>query len=139
MTDEPEVTYILSAEHVGNAEAPNGELSIGTADENGDGVVRLQLDWGWYSVFVRRSSSDLSIMEIHMARHDGLAAEELDRQNEEAERYPLGQKEYWRGRMVGRYQIGIKRAEETGRSPDDLMTDEDFEDDWYDDHLDDDL
>lgn len=128
--------YILGAEHVGNAFAPNGQLTIGSpnpdeaTDPGHHGEVVIDLNWGWYSVYVRRSSRDLSVMEVCMARHDGLAQEELDRQNDEAQRFPLGPKEYWRGEMVGKFSIGIARAQETDRDPADPMTDEDFELDW---------
>jgi hypothetical protein len=45
----------------------------------------------------------------------------LDAKNEEAERYPLGPKEYWRGEMVGKYRYG---------SDSHVMTNEEFEADW---------
>lgn len=105
---------ILGAEHVGAAKTVNGILDIGG--------VKVHAPWwndGMIHVYVRRSSKDLSVMEIHMTRHDGLAQEELDRQNDEAGRYPLGPKEYWRAETVGKCTID-------GR----LMTDEDFDNDW---------
>lgn len=115
---EQDMTYILPAEFVGNAEIKDGRLDVGG--------VKLQVGrWGHsgqgISVYVRRSSKDLTIMEIHMTRHDGLAQEELDQENLEAERYPLGPKEYWREKMVGKYTMGSD-----GR----FMTNEDFEEDW---------
>ena len=45
----------------------------------------------------------------------------LDAENEEAERYPLGLKEFWRSRLVGKATYGI------GGHP---MTDAEFELDW---------
>ena len=45
----------------------------------------------------------MSIIEIEIAAHDGPEQEELDLLNFEAERYPLGPKEYWRSKMVGKY------------------------------------
>lgn len=54
---------------------------------------------------------------------EAAAQEELDVENAEAGRYPLGPKEYWRGRMVGKYTYG---------SDGHLMTNEDFEADWAD-------
>ena len=72
-------------------------------------------------VYVRRGSIDLRIIEVLIARHDGLAEEELEYQNEQAEIYPLGPKEYWRGEMVGKATYGVDHH---------LMTDEEFEADW---------
>lgn len=131
---ENKTVYILPAEYVGEAaHGPDGKLRIG----EGDKVVELDLSrtglkpegyccwWNTHTVgvYVRRFSDDLSIAEIHMARHDGLAQEELDHENAEAARYPLGPKEYWRAKMVGKYRYGPDQH---------LMTDEDFEDDWAD-------
>jgi hypothetical protein len=106
MPNDP--VYILPAEHVGEAHHDeDGWLSIGTPDADGNGVVRIHLakgdEPGWWntntvSVYVRRYSDDLSVCEIHIARHDGLAQEELDEQNRQAEVYPLGPKEYWRSK-----------------------------------------
>jgi len=87
-------TLILGAEWVGNAEVVDGVLDIGG--------VKVQWDRKDASVYVRRRNSDLSVIEVHLAQHDGLNQEELDRQNEEAERYPLGAKEYWRGEQCGK-------------------------------------
>lgn len=109
--------YILPAEFVGMAEIDkDGYLDIGG--------VKILAPWGTVGVYVLRSSDDLSVIEIHMARHDGLAQEELDRENAEAERYPLGPKAYWREKMVGKYRYGTDHH---------LMTDAEFEEDWYDD------
>jgi len=131
MTEEP--AYILPAEYVGEARHDDdGWLTIGLPDDKGEGVVRLQLTKpglvGWWNtgsvgVYVRRVSDDLSIVEIAIARHDGLAQEELDAENDEAQRYPLGPKEYWRTKSVGHYTYG-----EDGH----LMTDDEFEQDWHD-------
>jgi hypothetical protein len=123
---------IMPAEYIGEAgHGPDGKLRIG----EGEHVVELDLArtgldpagyccwWNTHTVgvYVRRSSEDLSVMEIHMTRHDGLAQEELDAQNEEAAAYPLGAKEYWRSEMVGKYTYGADGH---------LMTDEEFEMDW---------
>lgn len=86
------------------------------------GGVRIPWHRNGEGVFVRRISNDLSAIEVHLARHDGLAQEELDEQNRQAEAYPLGPKEYWRGEMVGKYRTGADAH---------LMTDEEFEEDWY--------
>lgn len=120
MTDQPEIIQILPAEHLGTADLTGSDLDIGG--------LRVPLgQWGDHvdhvHVYVRRSSGDMSVMEIHIARHDGLAQEEFDHQDEEAARYPLGPKEYWRGEMVGKWTYG-----EDGH----LMTDEEFEADWED-------
>lgn len=110
------MTEILPAEFIGNARIVDGRLDIGG--------VKIQLgDWGpsGVSIYVRRSSADLTVMEICMARHDGLAQEELDQENLEAERYSLGPKEYWREKIVGKYTCG----------PDGhLVTNDEFEKDW---------
>ncbi len=106
---------ILPAEDVGEVEIVDGHLDIG-------GVKIDVGSWGEpVFVYVRRSSDDLSVIEIVLARHDGLAQEELEQENAEAARYPLGPKEYWRGKSVGKYTIDGH-----------LMTDEEFETDWAD-------
>ena len=112
-----EPVYIMPAEHVGEAQIVDGMLNIGGLE------VPFQNCYG--SVYVRRMSNDLSVAEIHLARHDGLAQEQLDQQNLEAERYPLGPKEYWRGEMVNKYRYGADCH---------IMTNEDFEEDWGDDY-----
>ncbi len=77
------------------------------------------------SVYVRRISGKtdgISVAEIIVSVvGDGYAQEELDQENAEADRYPLGQKEYWRSRMVGKYTYGADGH---------LMTDADFEMEW---------
>lgn len=112
MSAEP--TLILPAEYLGEAECVDGHINVGGV------LVPFR---GATGVYVRRVSSDLSVAEIHLARHDGLAQEELDEQNRQAAAYPLGPKEYWRGEMVGKYRFGADQH---------LMTDEDFEADWFD-------
>lgn len=87
--------YILPAEHVGNAEIVDDTITIGG--------VTIPLARGSkrqaVGVYVRRSSDDLSVMEIHLAFHDGLATEAMGQQNLEAGRFPLGPKAYWRAEM----------------------------------------
>ncbi len=112
---------ILSAEHVGEAVVIDGMLDIGGVVVPFSGHGTSADGPRHASVYVRRSSADLTVMEIHIARHDGLAQEALDRQNAEAEEHPLGAKEYWRGEMVGKYTTGADGH---------VMTDEDFEADW---------
>ena len=109
---ESEPTYILPAEFVGWAENVDGNINVGG----------LLIPYhGAEAVYVRRRSSDLSVIEIILASHDGLAQEELDEQNRQADIYPLGPKEYWRGVMVGKYRYGADQH---------LLTDEEFEADW---------
>ena len=111
-----EPVIILPAECIGVVETVDGKLDIG-------GLKVEVGPWGQgrIAVYVRRLSSDLQIAEIHMARHDGLCSEELEEQNRQAEIYPLGPKEYWRGVMVGNYTYGEDQH---------LMTSDDFEKDW---------
>ncbi len=106
----------MPAEFVGMAETKGGHIEIG-------GLRVPWREWcdGKQAVYVRRISRDLSVIEICIARHDGFAQEELDEQNREAEAYPLGPKEYWRGEMVGKYTYGTDGHK---------MTDEEFELDW---------
>lgn len=97
-----------------------------------DGLIRLGdltiADVHGYNpagVYVRRitgKTEGVSVAEIIISVvGDGYAQEELDAENEEALRYPLGVKEFWRARMVGKYRYG----------PDShLLTDEEFEADW---------
>lgn len=130
MNDYPEF-IILPAEFVGNAaHGDDGILRIGTPRSDGSGVVEIRLTKGelqrrWHtktvSVYVRRFSDDLSVAEIHMAQHSGLFDEELEYQNEQAENYPLGPKEYWRSEHVGKCTYGADNH---------LMTNEEFEAEW---------
>jgi hypothetical protein len=126
VNDDDDPIYILPAEFIGEARHDaEGWLDIGG--------VRIQLTKGdrpgWWNtgtvaVYVRRYSHDLSVAEIHITAHDGLAQEELDHQNDEAERYPLGPKEYWRSQMVGKARYGADQH---------LMTDDEFEEHWSED------
>ena len=122
---------ILPPEFVGDAaHEDDGILRIGTPRSDGRRVVEIRLTKGnlprWWStktipVYVRRFAHDLSVAEIQMAQHDGLADAELEYQNEQAELYPLGPKEYWRSEMVGKYTYGADNH---------LMTNEEFEAEW---------
>lgn len=89
----PEMVYILSAEHFGTVQTEGGVLHI-------EGLEIPYLEWhdGKVHVYVRRSSKDLSIMEVHMTRHAGLAEEQLEQQNAEANADPRGPEAYWRDR-----------------------------------------
>lgn len=104
---------ILPAEFIGVAHAPGCRLTIGDVD------VPVWSDR--VSVYVRRHASDLSVAEIAIAAHDGPEQEELDLLNFEAERYPLGPKEYWRSKMVAKDFYGADRHP---------MTEDEFEEYW---------
>lgn len=75
-------------------------------------------------VHVRRISGKtdgISVAEIIISVvGDGYAQEELDAENAEAERYPLGHKEYWRTRLVGKAVFADGHT----------MTDDEFETEW---------
>ena len=127
---------ILPAEYVGEAgHDAEGNLTIGIGDKTVTvNLSRTGIDPdgypGWWKthtvgVYVRRMSDDLSICEIHMASHDGYAQEVLDEQNRQAQIFPLGPKEYWRGEMVGKDTYGADGH---------LMTNADFEEDWDEGH-----
>lgn len=75
--------WILPAEHFGIAKAIDGHLDIG-----GLRIPYWERPNGDVHVYVRRTSKDLSIMEIHIAHHDGLAQEELDQLNDEIDDEP---------------------------------------------------
>jgi len=76
-------------------------------------------------VYVRRVSGKtdgISVGEVIISViGDHYAQEELDAENDEAERYPLGPKEYWRARLVGKAIYGHDQHP---------MTAEGFEADW---------
>ncbi|GAC1666457.1 MAG: hypothetical protein NVS9B9_27190 [Ktedonobacteraceae bacterium] len=85
-------------EFVGNAEIVDGKLNIGGVEipfrgSKGDGQEFPEC---FASIYVQRMNDDLSVAEIHIARHDGYAQLELDNQNKEAEEHPLGPEDYWR-------------------------------------------
>ena len=108
-----------AAEYIGNLPYENNSIRIG------EHLIHEIHGYNPAAVYVRRLSGKtegLSISEIIISVvGDGYAQEELDAENAEAGRYPLGPKEYWRGRMVGKYTYG---------SDGHLMTNEDFEADW---------
>lgn len=108
---------VLPAEFAGMARLDNGVLDVGGVN------VRLPVQWSDVPVYVRRSAVDLSVIEVAIAMHDGLAEEQLEAQNDEAERYPLGPKEYWRSSSVGKTTYG------SDQHP---MTEDDFEEFWAD-------
>lgn len=119
-TDDAE---LLPAEYFGEAQLIDGTLWIGGSSADWSDAV--QVHTGSVSevvhVYVRRSSADLKVLEIVIPFHDGLDNELLEAQTEEAERYALGPKEYWRSMMVGKYTWGEDSHD---------MTDSDFEEYW---------
>jgi len=116
MNDYP-VEIILPPEFIGHApHSDDGILRIGTPRLDGSGIVEIRLTKGdlrrWWNtntvaVYVRRYAHDLSVAEIQMAQHSGLFDAELEYQNEQAENYALGPKEYWRSEQVGKYTYGL--------------------------------
>ena len=82
MKEIPEC-IILQPEFVGKAaHGDDGVLCIGSPQNDGSGVVKIRLTKGvlprWWNtntvdVYVCRFSTDLSVAEIHLAQHDGLA------------------------------------------------------------------
>jgi death on curing protein len=91
----------------------------------GDLTVRDVHGYNPAGVYVRRVSGKtdgISVAEIIVTViGDHYAQEELDAENAEAERYPLGLKEFWRNRLVG------KVTYDTDARP---LTDAEFEADW---------
>ncbi|MBY8872008.1 Fic family protein [Micromonospora sp. PLK6-60] len=118
LADSPGMV-IYPAEYVG--ELPYEDHSI----KIGDHVIRDVHGYNPASIYVRRISGKaeaVTVAEIIISIvGDGYAQEELDALNAEAERYPLGQKEFWRARMVGNYLYGPDQHP---------MTNEDFEEEW---------
>ena len=110
---------IYAAEYVGALPFAENTISIG------DLTIRDVHGYNPAAVYVRRISGKtegISVAEIIISMvGDGYAQEELDAENAEAERYPLGAKEFWRARTVGKATYG---------SDGHVMTDEEFEADW---------
>lgn len=110
---------IYPAEYVGDLPYPDHTVTIG------DLVIHDVHGYNPAGVYVRRISGKtegISVAEIIIsAVGDGYAQEELDAENAEAERYPLGVKEFWRSRLVDKATYG-----KDGHP----MTDEEFESGW---------
>jgi death on curing protein len=110
---------IYAAEYVGELPYADHTIRIGNV------TVHDVHGYNPAGVYVRRISGKvdgISVAEIIIsAVGDGYAQGELDAENAEAERYPLGVKEFWRSRLVGKSSYG------SDRHP---MTDEEFEADW---------
>ena len=110
---------IYPAEYVGALPYSDHTVTIG------DLVIHDVHGYNPAGVYVRRISGKtegLSVAEVIIsAVGDGYAQEELDAENAEARRYPLGVKEFWRTRLVGKATCG-----KDGHP----MTDVEFESDW---------
>lgn len=110
---------IYPAEYVGDLQYSDNTVEVGNL------IIRDVHGYNPAGVYVRRISGKtdgISVAEIIIsAVGDAYAQEELDAENAEAERYPLGIKEFWRSRLVGKATYGIDRH---------LMTDAEFEADW---------
>lgn len=110
---------LYPAEYVGALHYDNGTVHVGQLQVN---------DVHGYNpaaVFVRRVSGKaegISVAEIIISVvGDAYAQEELDAENAEAQRHPLGVKEYWRARLVGKATYGADEHP---------MTDVEFEAEW---------
>jgi hypothetical protein len=116
--------HIMPAECVGVAKIIDGVLDVGglKIELGRPGYVSgLGDDDPGLAVYVRRLFHEGSVFDVALSFGDGLAQEELDNENDEAQNYPLGVKEYWRKKEVGNYLIGTDRR---------VMTDLDFEIEW---------
>ncbi|WP_128802886.1 MULTISPECIES: Fic family protein [unclassified Streptomyces] len=110
---------IYPAEYVGALPYEGDKITVGDIE------IRDVHGYNPAAVYVRRISGKvegISVAEIIISVvGDAYAQEELDAENAEANRYPLGPKEYWRGKLVGRALYGLDRH---------LMTNEEFEQEW---------
>jgi death-on-curing protein len=110
---------IYPAEYVG--ELPYGDNTI----QIGDVAVHDVHGYNPAGIYVRRVSGKtdgITVAEIIITVvGDRYAQEELEAENAEAMRYPLGPKEFWRNRLVGKATYG-----QDGHP----MTDAEFEADW---------
>lgn len=109
---------IYPAEYIGALRYDEHSIALG------DLIVTDVHGFNPAGVYIRRISGKtegISVAEIIISVvGDGYAQEELDAENAEAERYPLGPKEYWRGRLVGTALFADGHA----------MTEEEFEAEW---------
>jgi len=110
---------IYPAEYVGDLPYEGNKIAVG----------EIEIDdvhgYNPAAVYVRRISGKvegISVAEVIISVvGDFYAQEELDAENAEANRYPLGPKEYWRAKIVGRALYGADRHP---------MTNEEFEAEW---------
>jgi death-on-curing protein len=110
---------IYPAEHVADLPYTDHTIHIGEL------AIRDVHGYNPAGIYVRRVSGKtdgISVAEIIVTVvGDEYAQEELDSENTEAERYPLGPKEFWRSRLVGKATYGRDAHP---------MTDAEFEADW---------
>jgi hypothetical protein len=110
---------VYPAEHIGPLPYQDHTLQIG------DLVIHDVHGYNPAGVYVRRISGKtecITVAEVIIsAVGDGYAQQELDAENAEAERYPLGAKEFWRTRLVGSATYGLDKH---------VMTNDEFEADW---------
>jgi death-on-curing protein len=110
---------IYPAEYVGGLAYTDNTIHIGEV------AVRDVHGYNPAGIYVRRVSGKtdgISVAEIIITVvGDQYAQEELDAENAEAMRFPLGPKEFWRNRLVGKATYG-----QDGHP----MTDAEFEADW---------
>jgi death on curing protein len=110
---------VYPAEYIGPLPYQDHTLQIG------DLVIHDVHGYNPAGVYVRRISGKtegITVAEVIIsAVGDGYAQEELDADNAEAERYPLGAKEFWRTRLVGSATYGLDKH---------LMTNDEFDADW---------
>lgn len=118
LADRPSLV-VYPAEYIGDLAYTDNAVELG------DLIIRDVHGYNPAGVYVRRISGKtdgISVAEIIISVvGDGYAQEELDAENAEAEKYPLGPKEFWRSRLVGKATYG----------PDGHpMTNQEFEADW---------
>ena len=96
---------VYSAEHVGELTYSDQTIEVG------DLKIHDVHGYNPASVYVRRISGKtdgISVAEIIITViGDEYAQEELDAENAEAQRYPLGVKEFWRSWLVGKAMFGL--------------------------------
>jgi hypothetical protein len=112
--------YKYPAEWVGNLGYTNHTIKVGDLE------IHDVHGYNPAGVYVRRCTGKegdlVTVSEIIITVvGDGYAQEQLDAENDEANRYPLGPKEYWRSKMVGKYTYGLDNHP---------MTNDEFEEDW---------
>ncbi len=110
---------LYPAEYVGQLRYENDTIRIG------DIQINDVHGYNPAAVYVRRLSGKadgISVAEIIISVvGDAYAQEELDAENAEAQRHPLGPKAYWRARLVGKATYGADQHP---------MTDVEFEAEW---------
>lgn len=109
---------IYPAEYVGSLGYEENAIHLG------DLVVHDVHGFNPAGVYVRRiggKTEGISVAQIVISVvGDAYAEEQLNAENAEADRYPLGPKEYWRTKLVGHASYADGH----------VMTDAEFEDEW---------